>query len=451
LKKLLDLLKSKFVIDTAYLQVGTFITVGTYVFTSWLLANSLGPTEYGRYDVAYKFYTLCYFIANMGLINVTVVRYSKATGGRDPEEQVLALASFLKIYLLMAGVILTLGLFFCPLAGHQFYKDPVVGWYGWALCFMGLIDVVRAITMATLLGAQSMKRVAAYESLVALTRVIVLVFAVAGGYALAGIIFGSILAALLSSLMGFRYYFFLRKERGPGRPPRISKVLKAIPRARMIDSFSLGFFIALNKNLQEVALIFGGLFLALDSFYETGILRIATILIFGLVLMLGGVTRNLLPTLGFRLGKAGELDISKMGKTLFKVSAVSGVLFIMLTGLFLLVVPWIVEFLYRAEYSDAVRLVFIISSSHLVLGFAVIVEPFYIYANRMKTCIIINIILVGLLIPTGYLLKEYAGVTGVAWYLALIRSTLVVHFVYIFYYYWKARRQGAAQAGSESG
>jgi O-antigen/teichoic acid export membrane protein len=316
---------------------------------------------------------------------------------------------------------------------------------------MGFIDMIRVVVMATLLGGQNMKKAAAYESLVAVTRVIVLVFAIAGGFGLAGIIYGSILATLLSSMMGFRYYFLMRKVAGPARPPRFGEILRALPRARMKDSFSLGFYIALNKNLQEISLIFGSLFLALDSFHDTGVLRIATILMFGLVLMLGGVTKNLLPTLGFHLGKAGEVDVSRMGKLLLKVSSVTGLLFMALTALFLVVVPWIVDILYRHEYNDAVRLVWILATSHLVLGFAVIIEPFYIYANRMKICIAINLVLSFLLIPTGYWFKEMAGVTGIAWYLALVRCSLVVHFVYIFYYYWKARRRAPDAVAAESG
>jgi O-antigen/teichoic acid export membrane protein len=137
-----------------------------------------------------------------------------------------------------------------------------------------------------------------------------------------------------------------------------------------------------------------------------------------------------------------------MGKMLLRVSTITGILFIALTGLFLAVVPWIVDFLYKPVYGGAVQLVWILATSHLVMGFGVIVEPFYIYSNRMKTCIAINLFMTFFLIPTGYFFNEYAGVTGVAWYLALIRCTVVVHFAYIFYYYWKARREGSGTVGA---
>jgi len=154
---LLRVLRSKFVKDTAWLQTGTFLTVGTYMLTSMLLARSLGPIELGRYDLAQKFYDLCFFVANLGLINVTVVRYSHALGRRSREDQILALAAFGKISLLMAAVILLLGFFACPFAGEEIYGDRQVGVYAWALCLMGLLEILRALAKAVLLGTRAMR------------------------------------------------------------------------------------------------------------------------------------------------------------------------------------------------------------------------------------------------------------------------------------------------------
>jgi O-antigen/teichoic acid export membrane protein len=433
-------LRNRFIKDTAFLWTGSAMTQLCYLLTSVLLARSLGPADLGRYNVADKVYIFCFFIANLGLNNVTIVRYSHATGSKDKEAQTLALAAFVKIYLLMAFAIVVLGFFVCPYAAEHWVRCETVGYYSWALCLMGLIDIMRALAIALLLGARHMKEVARLESAVGLVRVIVLTLAIAGGYGLQGVIFGSVFSALLWSLMGCRFYYLLRRAEGPERPPPFREVLKALPRARMKNFFTLGFFIALNKNLMEIAIIFGSIFLARYSFYDTGQIRIATILMLGLILLLGGVTRNLLPTLGFKLGETKQKDISHMGKTLLKVSLVSGLVFVALTALFLLVVPWVVRFLYGSEYKECVRIIWILSAAHLVWGFGVIIEPFYIYTQRIKLCVAINTILFVLIIPCGYFLAKSFGVVGVAWYLTATRVLLVVHLFYIAVFFLRRRR-----------
>ena len=65
LYRLLGLLKRKFIRDTIYLQAGTLFTTGTYLLTSVLLARHLGPHELGRYALADRIYTFCFFLTNM--------------------------------------------------------------------------------------------------------------------------------------------------------------------------------------------------------------------------------------------------------------------------------------------------------------------------------------------------------------------------------------------------
>jgi len=155
LENLLPLLKRKFVRDTFFLQAGTLFTAGTYLLTSILLARHLGAHELGRYGLADRIYTFCFFLANMSLVNVTVVHYSQATGKKSVEGQIQALAAFLKLYLIMIAAILVLGFYLCPLAGEAFYQDREVGIYGWVLCFIGLFDVVRAMALAVLYGLRN--------------------------------------------------------------------------------------------------------------------------------------------------------------------------------------------------------------------------------------------------------------------------------------------------------
>ncbi len=449
-KKISALLKSKFAKDTVWLGLGMLMVQGTYVITSPLLSRYLSPADFGRYDIAFKIYYFCFFLANMGLINVTVVRYSHAAGSSDNEAKTLALATFAKINLLMAAVILVLGFFLSPLAGERLLHDRSVGFYGWVLCFLGVIDIMRAFSLATLLGARHMKQVSFFEAAIGLVRLLVMVLAVVGGHGIAGIIYGSLIAQGFASIMGLRFYFILRRVQGQERPPRLYNVIKAFPRARMKEFFKLGFMIAINKNIGEFVLMWGAFLMAWGrGFWSTGQFRIATILMGALVLLLNAVTRNFLATLGFKLGVAGKKDVESMGGLFFKVSLVSGLLFAAMTGLFLLAVPWIVGFVYGSEYRESIRLIMIISLSHIFLGFGVIVESFYIYANRLKTQIKINLVIFILIVPSGYLAMRLFGADGVAGYVSVVRGLVLVHLVYIFLYFRRVRaeKRKAPEAG----
>lgn len=441
-KGLLALVRNKFIKDTAFLWVGSLVTQATYIITSSMLARYLGPADYGRYELVTAFYKICFLITNFGLINVTIIRYSHATGGMDDEAKTLALAAFFKIYLIMSTAIVVVGFFLCPIAGHLRWEDRTLGYYAWALCILGFIDVMRALAIAALQGARHMKHVAAFESAIALVRLMVLVLAVVGFFGLGGVIIGLLIAAFISSLMGLRFFHLMRKRGGPEAPPSLGRVFKALPRARMKDFFTLGFFIALNKNMMEIVFSFGSIFMAwYCSFSDTGHLRIACILVLGLQLILGGINRNILPTLGFRLGDEGKKGVLHLGRALLKYSLGSGVFFIVTTGLFLLVVPWIVKFLYGAAYMESIRILLIICVSHLFLGFSVIVEPFYIYAGKIKLCVAINTALFILIIPTGLLAGYLFGVMGIAWYLSAARMLVIVHLVYIILYFRRHRRK----------
>jgi len=259
--QIISVLKSKFFRDTAYLQAGVFITAFSYIITSVLLARSLGPEDLGRYDLAYRFYGLCYFLANMGVINVSVISYSQAAGRNDAEGKLTALASFLRIYFLIALLIVTLGFFICPWSGEFFYLDSDLGYYGWILCILGLIEIVKSFVTAALLGARFMKQIALYESAIAIVRVLVLVLAIVGGFALAGVIYGSVISAVISSFMGIRLYALARKYGGDQKPPKLKKVILAVAKAPIRHFFSLGVLIAINKNLSELKNIFATFFM----------------------------------------------------------------------------------------------------------------------------------------------------------------------------------------------
>jgi O-antigen/teichoic acid export membrane protein len=429
------LLKRKFIKDTFFLETGTLVTAATYMITSILLARFLGPEEYGRYGLADRIYGFCFFLANLGLVNVTVVRFSQATGKKSREDQTLALAAFLKIYLIMVLLILVLGFFLCPLFGDVIYKDQQVGIYAWILCFMGAFELMRTLALATLLGVRWMGHVARFESSIAIFRVVIILFALFGNYGLQGVIYGMVLNALLSSIIGAWFFHLLRREDGPHQPPRFLDIIKAMPRAPLKHFFSLSLFIALNKNMLQLMFIFGTFYMSALSYRDNAMLRIAWVLMLGLTMVLGAVGKNLLPTLGFQMGNEGQQDLSGRGRQLFKMSMATGAIYATLTAGFVLFLPWVIRFLYGPKYIEAVPIVMILAASNLVVGFGVIIEPFYIYSGRITTAVRINAVLFLLMVPAGYVAKELFGVVGVACYLSVTQALVLVHLLYIYFYF----------------
>lgn len=440
------LLGAKFVRDTAVLQFGMLWTMGSYLVSSVLLARGLGPYGFGRYTEAFTLFTVIYFVANLGVTTATVSQYARACGQGDERGKTNSLAAFVKAYALMIAGIAVLGLAL-PAFAAWYYHDREVGVLALWLCALGPVQMVNAFVLVIMQGARRMRDFTVYSAMCDFMRLLLLLFALLGLYDITGVVVATIAAGMLNALIGIRMYRLASREAGQqSAPPALRDILRAVPKVRVRSLFSSSALIAVNKNGGELFRNFMLLFIGGHAGAASlGHFRVAYYYVWAIQQLLGGVSRNLLPSLGHRLGQA-QGDEFAFKRDVKKVMWLAAAMFLSVTALFVLVAPIAVGVLYGPQYRDATPLVYLLALGHIGLAFAVVNEPVYIYTHRLRSLLTINLFIYGVCLPTGYLLTDHFGVVGGAITIAIAQLLNLIHFGVVSRYLYRGPTSAAPAA-----
>lgn len=442
----------KFVRDTIILQAGMAVTMATYVVTSVLLARGMGAKDFGRYNTAFALYGIVYFLANIGVTTAAISNYAQAVGRGDEDGKIRSLAAYLKSFVVMGVVIMVVGSllpWFCVVA----YDDRDIGIGAWLLCLLGPLQLLNGFVLVVLQGARRMADYVLYDNACGILRVLLLMDAVLAGLDIIGVIVVYLISGVLASLLGLRMYALTRVNADRhDAPPALRDVIRALPHAQTGSLYSQGTLIAVSKNMGE---LIRNLTMSAIGFVAgptaTGHFSVAYRYIWALQSLLGGLGKNLLPAMGFRLSKT-EHDMGRFAKDLLRIALVAGVFFVVLTAVFVAIAPWLLHLLYGPEYDDAIRMTFYMAIGHLSLGAAVVIDPFYIYTKQLGTLVKLNLSLFfSVVVPMGYVLITRYGAEGGALALSGCQLLLFIHIVVIVRFLRKVRRDGWVRpAGDES-
>lgn len=434
--------KRKFVRETLALQGGMFVTLATYLLTSVILARGLGPFEFGRYTIAFTLYTFVFFVGNLGVTTTSVSRYSKACGAKDEALKTRCLAQLLRVFTMMVLGVIALGAAMPAFTGW-YYDDPQVGWFAWALCLLGPVELTNAFMLVVLQGGRRAADYVIYDNACGVTRLVVIVFALIVDPSLESVIAAYLISGATYWLYGMRLYQLVRREGDPaGAPPPLAEVVKLALRVDTEGLFSSGTLIAIGKNGAALFRSFVLLLIGDASGPAAlGNFRVGFTFMWAVQQFLGGLQRSVLPALGFRLGRSGD-DAKNFRRDLLRVCIVSGVLFIAVTAALCVVAPFVIDTLYGHRYSGAVDYVYVLAIGHLVLGFSVVTEAFYLFTHRVALSAKINAVILIVLLVGSYLLIERYGTMGGAIVMAAGQCLGAVHLA-VMAWFLRRRRIGA--------
>lgn len=419
--------KRKFVRETAVMQIGMFVTLATYLLTSVVLARVLGPYEFGRYTIAFTLYTFVFFVGNLGVTTTSVSRYSKACGAKDEAQKIRCLAQLLRVFFVMVVAVVLLGAAM-PAFTSWYYEDAEVGWYAWALCLLGPVELTNAFMLVVLQGGRRAADYVLYDNACGATRLVVIFFALVVEPSLGSVIAAYLISGATYGAFGLRLYQLARREGDPaGSPPPLRDVVRASLRVDTEGLFSSGTMIAIGKN---GAALFRSLVLLLigdaSGPAALGNFRVGFTFMWAVQQFLGGLQRAVLPALGFRLGRSGD-DPAKFRRDLIRVCLGTGLLFIAVTAVLCLLAPFVLRTLYGARYAGAVDYVYVLAIGHLVLGFTVVTEAFYLFTNRVALSAKLNAAFLVVLVGMAYLLVDRYGAMGGAIVMAGSQVLGVIH------------------------
>ncbi|HJO26490.1 MAG: hypothetical protein CMK00_02750 [Planctomycetes bacterium] len=430
MRRLAELLKHKFLRDTAALQAGSLFNALGHLSTAVILPHLLGARGQGEFYVAMALYTALALILNQGVVAATVSQVAAAASRERWPKVTSWLAYLVKAYCLLGLAIAGLGYLTLPLIAEKVLaSNPHIGIWAALLCLTPILELPKVVAVAGLQGLRRMLPIARIENGQEAIRVfLVILGALVTGDA-GGAVAGSLAASAAGSLIALDLY--RRERRRTDLPlPGLGPILREVPgvplRSGMQLGFKLGLVRVLNVYGREVLPT-----LFLERFGTTewvAYLRIAQRII-NIPLMLGqGISRTVLPMFS---EIAGQKDLRRMRRAYFRASLFSGIIISAALALILPLVPWILDSFFPRDYHAPIwSICLILIPGFVAMSFSVANDTFYLVTNTLKVAIVICIIstLVG---------SAMIGVcawlnptTGVAWGLSFAMSWSTIHLVY---------------------
>src|SRR3972149_8441290 len=339
-KKLLDLSKIKFVRDTFILQVGTVFRAGIGAITSILLARILKPSGYGTYGLVFSIYGFISILGDVGVSYSTLTRFSEAYARGDRKETLELLAFYIKISIITTSFILMLGLLGAPYLASKLYNNPEIGNLARLLFLMAPLGIIYTMVATVLQSVRMMKRLTILESIKSFIISLLVIGFVLTGLEITGVVYGYVLATLLSSTIGLLVYFKLHMQLGDTLPS-FKEVLKRVPRIGIRKYFSLGFLISVNKNIEKLIsnlpILILGAFVAVDG---VSYFKIAASASGFLPTFIDAISSNMGSKLPESVGKG---DIKGFRNNFIKVSLYAGCISLGCTIVFIFIAHYLVR------------------------------------------------------------------------------------------------------------
>lgn len=448
--------KRKFVRDTLVLQASTVVQQGTYLVTSVLTARHLGRVSFGSWATSRELYMFVFFMVSLGLTNAAVSTYARAKGSNDERGVVLALASMLKLGGIVSLIVMLAGTFLVPAAAERFIGDRQIGLVSTVLCYSVAGEVLRSLALAIFNGTRQMKRYAVFDMTTNVLRVGLVWCALLIRETPMAVAWAFLAHGMLSGALALRAYSQARHLDPHLAPPPFREVLAAVPQAPLKAFFGLSSLLAMSKAMNTVVPRLGMLFIPAlavvkdDGLSANGAYQVGLVLTMVLTGAIGAIAQNVLPTLGHKMGQS-DVSIDELGGVLRRLSRTAGLLGAGATLLSIPIMYVVVNALYGKDYSDAFQYYLLLCTGNLFIGFAVVVEPFYIYAKRMHHHVAQSLVYATLATAGIYSATAVWGPKGAAAAAGLCRIFVLCHLVYIWLYFRRAKALRTTLQGTSEG
>jgi len=454
--KLLELFRSKFLRDTATLQVAGMLNQASQVLSTVLIAALLGARGQGQFVSAIALQALIHFLINVGASQAAISQIAAACARENRVKVAGWLAFMVKTILVVGGLVFALGWMVLPWVGENLYgllqpeiadDGRLIGYWAWLLCLQPLLELPRTVATVAFQGTRRMLALGQVEN----GQEIVRLFLVALGATITGSPFGAICGTLGASAIGslVAVEVFRRELRvNPGLLPGVREVARGVKAVPLLRGLRQGLRIGLLKNGNTLfltvfpRLIIGGV-VGMDW---VAYFHIAQRIMQVPMMFLLGVSRTVLPALG---ELAGLKDMSRFRQLFWRVTGFSGLL---VGGGILALLPFVhvlVEELFPRGYAEPVsRYYLILCFGYVPFSLGAAIESFYITANQVRAWLLLTLLGAILTIPTNVWMILSIPYTGTAWGISLYQSWVLVHLGYIAFFFATHRQdetwEGAA-------
>jgi len=429
---LLEPLRSKFARDTVILQAGDVFNMGASFLASILLARMLGPSGYGVYALIIALWGILSFAGDLGLAPATITQLAEALAARDRAGAAEHCGYFLKLSLILGLSTTLVGLIAGPIIAGALYGQAEVGLLAGLLLADQLLGLPRNLIQVSWRAQRRMSAYAAFEAGRGGLRLGLIGLLLGLGLGLRGVVAAELAGALICSLAAGP--LFARLSRSPGTAfPTWAETFAQARKVSLKKHFTFGLKIIIDRNVGRI--LTSVPFLILGRFAppaEVGFLRLAWSAINLPLMLLNALANNLAARLP-QLRAQGEEKA--FWRVYFQTSLVGGAVSVTATGLFVLLAPWLVRFVYGHEFLPALPYIYILAVAAGLAGFFVGLGALYRTVRRMGLLLAANLTQLGLYLPISYLMIKAWGTSGGAIFISgrMLMMNIVAFILVLFF------------------
>ena len=410
LKNLKSFLKHKFVADTLALQTGTFISMLFTLAQSAVLARFLGPKDYGCYVLVLSIDGIAGLASFLNYHSAVVSRLTPAWFRKDKASILYQLGFYLKTRLFIGIFTGLIGFTLGPIIGEVLYNRRDLGELSRWLAFNALISSPYFLLITLLAAIREMRYVmileitAAFISFVGYFTILFL------GYRLGGIVVATVMISITSAAIALPFYIIIVYRQWEQVLPNCRSLLSALKQVSLLHNLKLGFLTSLDGSLKSLLDLFPVLLLGkYSSSEEAGFYRLGTRIISFPMMLMTGIIRNILPT----LGQVGNEPVI-FRKKYWKIVALSSTSIALISIVVLAVAPFFIQIVYGHAYSPTIDLVWILGISVVTAGFGVGPANVYILFDRVGSLLNIRLLIMLVCMPIGFIFVQKWGAAGAA-------------------------------------
>ncbi len=410
--------RRRFVRDTLILQFGQFATIIAQALMNILLLRILGPDLVGYYAL------ITAMAAVLGLLDlsasgqVALVEVSKALGAGRHDEVRDNLAFLIRVNLIINGILVTAFFVLAPWLAQISYGQSIensfeIGiWARW-LALLELTELPFAILTITYRSQRNMRALVSLETVRLILMSAISIGVLLLGWGIPGLVISQVAVSGGYAVYGAYAYarLAMNDRRFPSWPVLLGRMTSISTRWHLW----FGVRIAVDKNLSSFAtqlpiLMMGTLGPTAVGYFGTA-LKVITLP----QPLISGIARNLDTFLPSRAGQS----MLSLRDAFFRTTLFTGLIWAGVTIGMAVVAPIALAVLIGFDYAPAVPLMYPLLLQSLAVGFGVGIRSTFRSIDRVGALIVVQVLVLALITPVGYLLINHLGEYGGAWFYSL--------------------------------
>jgi len=434
------LVGSRFVRDSATLQVASMVNSVGGLACALALAHVLGSLQQGEFYLAIATYSFLWFSVNLGLYPVATSQLAAAAARNNDYKVAFWTAYLVKALLWMGTAFALLAALTLPWIAEQVYGSSRVGWVAALIALTPLLELPRSACCAAFQGTRRMLVLAKVENGQECVRVFLVIAGAAITRDALGPAIGMLLASCVGSILAVDAY--VRETRGSDKPlPSLRTVLGRLKEAPLFYGLRLGLRLGATQNMHALGvnilptMVLG----AVGNTRWVAYMRVAQRIVDAVRTLMQGINRTALPHFSALVGLK---DLKGLRRAYWKATLGSGAL--VTTGVLLIapLVPYLVQ-IFPSDFREPVWTLFLIlAPGVMVVSFSVANDTFYLVTDNLRVAIVLGALQFALHLTALAVLGHFYPKLGPGIALTLFFFSSVIHPLYAWLWF---RRQDPAQ------